>query len=182
MTNLFDNRNITNEDLEKAFGKQLATGQVVLTHVEPTKNPEWVTCYFAQKRTVESRGSAPSGQLSSIVKSLKGWDGSSGGAYIVRHIENLNLAALEAAKLDVGKTLGSDVLIGIEDKYEPMTPNQNPIASKDGEIRTNAGKPIYSHTSLTTKEEYVGDKVMKFDYTPAAASVSTKKVAFDQRT
>lgn len=172
MKNVFETRNITNEQLEGAFGKQLNTGRVVLIHTEPTKNPEWVSCYFAQKREVESRGSAPSGQLSSIVKSLKGWDNSTGSAYIVRHIENLNLAALEEAKIDVGTTLDASVLIGVEDKYEPMTPNQDPIVSKDGDVRKCEGKAIYVHTSLTTKEEYAGDKVMKFDYTPVAAPVT----------
>ena len=181
MKNAFETRNITNIQLEEVFGKQLATGKVVMVHSEPTKNPDWVTCYFAQKRAVESRGSAPSGQLSSIVKTLKGWDSGAGASYIVRHIENLNMSALEALKLDIGATLPANVLIGIEDKYEPMTPNQSPIVSKEGEERLCGGKQIFTHTSLTTKEEYTGDKVMKFDYTPAPSTVAATEVAFAAR-
>ena len=171
MKNLFKSPAISNSELEKAFSKQLESGKVVLIHTETTKNPEWATCYFAQKRAVESRGTAPSGQQSSIVKQLKWGAGTNNLSYIVRHIENLNVKILESEKIDVGSTLDTSVLIGVEDKYEPMYPTQNPVCSKDGEPRTSDGKEFYTHTNLTTKDEYPGDKVMKIDYVPAEKKV-----------
>ena len=175
MKNVFDSNRITNEQLEKNFGKQLATGKVVIIHSEDTKNPEWKTVYLAQKRNVESRGSAPSAGLSSISKMLKGWDTNDSNNYIVRHIENINVAALDSLGLSIGSIL--DAMIGIEDKHEPMTPNQKPIMDSEGIIKKSSGKEIYTHTFLTTAEEYVGDKVMKIDYVPATTSVSQQSFA-----
>lgn len=177
MKNVFQTNKITNAELEKQFAAQLATGKVVLIHSEDTINPEWKTVYLAQKRNVESRGSAPSSELSSISKMLKGWDTSSNNNYIVRHIENMNVAAVDALGLEIGSTLPEGALIGIRDEHAPMTPNQKPIVSSDGEVRVSSGKPIYTHTFLSTTEEYVGDKVMKFDYTPVTKSVEQQSFA-----
>jgi hypothetical protein len=177
MKNVFQTNKITNAELEKQFATQLATGKVVLIHSEDTINPEWKTVYLAQKRQVESRGSAPSAGMSSISKMLKGWDSDTTNNYIVRHIENINVAVIDSMGLNVGSTLPEGALIGIEDKHEPQTPNQKPIVSSDGEIRESAGKPVYTHTFLSTVEEYVGDKVMKFDYTPATKSVEKQSFA-----
>jgi hypothetical protein len=108
---------------------------------------------------------------------LKGWDTSSSNNYIVRHIENMNVAAIDALGLEIGSTLPEGALIGIRDEHTPMTPNQKPIVSSDGEVRVSSGKPIYTHTFLSTTEEYVGDKVMKFDYTPVTKSVEHQSFA-----
>lgn len=174
MKNVFENNRITNEQLEQTFGKQLATGGVVIVHTEDTKNSEWKSIYLAQKRKVESRGTAPSGELSSIAKTLKGWDGTTNN-YIVRHIETLNVKALQSLGLDVGSTLPVGSMIGVEDKNTPMTPNQQPIISREGEVRTFKGGEIYTHTFLTTEDEYAGDKVMKFDYVPQTETASATK-------
>lgn len=177
MKNVFQTNRITNAELEEQFAAQLATGKVVIIHSEDTINPEWKTVYLAQKRQVESRGSAPSAGMSSISKMLKGWDSDTTNNYIIRHIENINVGVIDSMGLNVGSTLPEGALIGIRDEHTPMTPNQKPIVSSDGEVRMSSGKPVYTHTFLSTTEEYVGDKVMKFDYTPVTKSVEQQSFA-----
>jgi len=169
MRNIFETMVGVNNSKLIATLPQVLSGDVVIIHTEPTKNENFLSVYMVQKKDISrASGQAKGSDVSSLAKSLKGWEETEKAPYLIRHIETFSVAALAAHKLDVGSVI-PDAELGVADSYEPNY-KKEPIIDRDGVIKTSQGKPFYQHTCFTDKTSWSGDIIFKVDYVAKAVT------------
>jgi hypothetical protein len=171
------NKHTSNDELKsiESIYASLKSGDIVVTDIEDTKNPEMKLVYMAQIVNIGT-----SSNITSAQAFLKGWATTPTNERIERAIDSFSTEITD--KLSIGdglnKVLGTTFSLQIVDSNEKSYDNESQRITRDGEaiVDSITGKPIYRKAIIVDKSELKHSLIKGVTESKYAPSVPMSKI------